>query len=48
MAAVRASFFSTQFREHQNFGLLFLNPLALLWQTSRVAFAFSQAYIFHV
>jgi hypothetical protein len=56
-AVVRVSFFSTQFRKHQNFAFAlsqsFGIPSSLLysvspWQTSRLAFAFSQAYIFHV
>ena len=57
MVVVRASFSSTQFRKHQNFAFALSKSFGILssllsphstWQTSRLAFAFSQAYIFHI
>jgi hypothetical protein len=57
MAVVRTSFFNTQFRKPQNFAFALSKSLGILsslfsphptWQTSRLSFAFSQAYIFHI
>ncbi len=57
MAVVRTSFFSTQFRKLQNFAFALSKSLGILsslfsphptWQTSKLAFAFSQAYFFHI
>ena len=55
VAIVRTFFFCTQFGKHQNFALSksfgiqssLLSPHPA-WQTSKLAFSFSQAYVFHV
>ncbi|MEE9362064.1 MAG: hypothetical protein V3U92_05645 [Cellulophaga sp.] len=57
LAIVRTFFFCTQLCKPQNFAFALSKFFGILssllspyspWQTSRLAFAFSQAYIFHI